>query len=127
MTGVLVFIEHAAGEADRLSREALVLAGSLARSTGGTVSAVLIGPGAAEVAGDLGGQGVGTAYVVNDPRLAAYAPAAWAAAIAELIGTNAPAEAPRRRAIPGSRRCGVFVPHPAESDSALASSGTLAR
>ena len=42
MSGVLVFVEHAAGEADRLSREALVLAGSLAAAAGAEVEAVAV-------------------------------------------------------------------------------------
>ncbi len=87
MSGILVFVEHTAGEADRLSREALVLAGSLAAAAaaGAAVEAVLFGADAAAVAGGLGEQGVRTAHVVEDSRLGAYAPAAWAGAIAELI------------------------------------------
>ena len=49
MSRVLVFVEHAAGEIDRLSREALVLAGTLVAPAGGQVEAVLFGAGAGEV------------------------------------------------------------------------------
>jgi electron transfer flavoprotein alpha subunit len=90
MNGILVFVEHAAGEADRLSREALVLAGTLAAATDGEVEAVLVGPDAAEAVSGLGTYGVRTAHVVEDARLEAYAPAAWAAAIAELIEARSP-------------------------------------
>lgn len=90
MSGILVFVEHAAGEADRLSREALVLAGSLAAAAGAEVEAILFGADAARVGGGLGEQGVRTAHVVEDPRLGAYAPAAWAAAIVELIVARGP-------------------------------------
>jgi len=91
VSGILVFVEHAAGELDRLSREALVLAGSLVPATGGKVEAVLLGGGAADAAGGVGVHGVVAAHLVDDPRLDSYAPAAWAAAIAELIGTRSPA------------------------------------
>ena len=91
MSGILVFVEHAAGELDRLSREALVLAGSLVPATGGKVEAVLLGGGAADAAGGVGVHGVVAAHLVDDPRLDSYAPAAWAAAIAELIVTRSPA------------------------------------
>jgi electron transfer flavoprotein alpha subunit len=91
MSDVLVFVEHADGEAERLSREALALAGSLATATGGGVEAFLVGPGAADAAAGLGRLGVRTAHVVGDERLAAYAPSAWAAALVELVDRLAPA------------------------------------
>ena len=91
MSGVLVFVEHANGEPDRLSREALAFGGSLVGSTGGELEAVLIGPGADGAAGLLGWSGVRTAHVVGDARLATYAPSAWAASIAELMEARSPA------------------------------------
>jgi electron transfer flavoprotein alpha subunit len=90
MSGVLVFVEHAGGEVDRLSREALALAGSLAASVGGDVEAVLFGGEASDAAAALRGEGVATAHIVDDQRLAAFAPRAWGATLAELIGTRAP-------------------------------------
>jgi electron transfer flavoprotein alpha subunit len=89
VTGVLVFVEHAGGEVDRLAREALVLGGTVAGATGGGLEAVLVGPGARDAAGSLGAHGVYTAHVVTDDRLAGYAPAAWAAAVAELAEARA--------------------------------------
>ena len=85
-----MFVEHANGEPDRLSREALAFGASLVGSTGGELEAVLTGPGAEAAAGSLGAAGVRTAHVVSDERLAAYAPAAWAAALAELIEARSP-------------------------------------
>ena len=91
MSGVLVFVEHAAGEVDRLSREALVLAGTLAGSMGGNVEAVVFGGGASAVVPGLASLGVATAHVTADPRFDAYAPAAWGAAIADLVASTSPA------------------------------------
>ncbi|MEX1169285.1 MAG: electron transfer flavoprotein subunit alpha/FixB family protein [Chloroflexota bacterium] len=90
MSGVLVFVEHAGGEIERVSREALTLGASLAAATGGPLEAMLIGPGADRTAAALG-SGVSTAHVVSDDRLHAYAPAAWAGAIVQLIETRPPA------------------------------------
>jgi electron transfer flavoprotein alpha subunit len=87
----LVFVEHAAGEVDRLSREALVLASAMALSVDGPVEAVLFGDGAAAAAGGLDAHDAASVHVVDDGRLTAYAPAAWGAAIAELVGTRSPA------------------------------------
>ena len=90
MSGILVFVEYSGGEAERLSREALALANSLSSATGGDVEAVLFGPAAADAARVLGADAVSTAHVVDDPRLGSYAPAAWAAAIVELIALRSP-------------------------------------
>lgn len=91
MSGVLVLLEHTGGEIDRLSREALAFGGPLTVATGGELEAVAIGPDAAATVGSLAGSGVQTAHLVRDERLDSYAPAAWAAAIVELIETRKPA------------------------------------
>jgi electron transfer flavoprotein alpha subunit len=72
---VLVFVES---PDDELSQQAL----TFARGLGDEVHAVLIGPAPASPDG-LGAYGVSTAHVATG--LDAYAPAAWAQAIAELI------------------------------------------
>jgi electron transfer flavoprotein alpha subunit len=88
---ILTFVEHADGRPDRLSLEALTVARRLAATTGQPVHAVLIGEGARAAAAQLAGQGVATASVIEDDRLAAYAPAAWGAAVAQLGARNAAA------------------------------------
>jgi electron transfer flavoprotein alpha subunit len=90
MSGVLVLVEHAGGEADRLSREALTLGASIREVTGGELEAVLFGPGASGAAASLGLAGVRTAHAITDERLDTYAPAAWAGAIVELIDSRSP-------------------------------------
>ena len=79
---ILTIVEHAEGRVDRLSLEALVLARRLAAGGVGPVHAVLIGEGARAAAAGLAGQGVAVAHVAEDPRLAEFAPAAWAATVA---------------------------------------------
>ena len=81
---VLAFVEHVAGAPTMLSLEVLTMAGRLAREMGRPVEAVAIGPKGAAAAGILSSYGVSTLHVADDPRLAEYAPAAWAHAIAEL-------------------------------------------
>jgi electron transfer flavoprotein alpha subunit len=73
---VLALIEHQDGSPDELSLQALALARTLAGET--PLEALLIGPGAANAAKELGAHGVTTAHVVEDDHLRAYAPAAWA-------------------------------------------------
>jgi electron transfer flavoprotein alpha subunit len=91
VSGVLVLVEIGDGGPDRLSAEALGMAGGLARSLGGGVEAVLVAStdeasAADAIAPDLGRYGVATVHVVTGDRLTSYAPAAWAAAVAGVVG-----------------------------------------
>ncbi|HEX5014397.1 MAG TPA: electron transfer flavoprotein subunit alpha/FixB family protein [Candidatus Limnocylindrales bacterium] len=81
---ILVLVEHAEGRPDRLSLEALTVAGSLREP----VEAVVIGRWSTELAGGLSGRGIGVVHVVDDPRLAAFAPAARAAAVVQLAAAR---------------------------------------
>ncbi|MBI2782259.1 MAG: electron transfer flavoprotein subunit alpha/FixB family protein [Chloroflexi bacterium] len=87
---VLVFVEHAGGEPDRLSLEALGFARALASKVDAKVDAVLLGSASEGVAEMLGPFGVGLAHVAINPRLDDYAPAAWAAAIRANVAARSP-------------------------------------
>jgi electron transfer flavoprotein alpha subunit len=87
---VIAFVEHAGGEPDRLSLEALALARGIASELGVPLDAIVLGSDAESVA-RLGRYGVGLAHVATDARLDDYAPAAWAAAIRGVISVRAPA------------------------------------
>jgi electron transfer flavoprotein alpha subunit len=87
---VLAFIEHVAGAPTMLSLEVLTMAGRLAKDTGQPLEVVAIGPKGTATAGILSSYGVSTLHVADDPRLAVYAPAAWAHAITELAGQLQP-------------------------------------
>jgi electron transfer flavoprotein alpha subunit len=83
---VLVFVEHAGGEPDELSLQALTLARGYAG--GEPVEAVTIGPGAADAAPALGDHGVATVHVAELDG--GYAPQAYGRAVAELAGRLSP-------------------------------------
>jgi electron transfer flavoprotein alpha subunit len=104
---VLALVEHADGRPDRLSLEALALAGRIATDLRAEVQAVLVGPGASAAAPALGSYGVTTAHVVEDDRLDAYAPAAWAAGLVEVIGAAPPSVV----VAPGSERGTEILAH----------------
>ncbi len=88
---VLALVEHAGGEADRLSLEALALGRRIAEALGGALEAVVVGGEGRALAGGLGAHGVSRVHVVVLDRLADYAPMAWAAALAKIAdGTGAP-------------------------------------
>ena len=88
---VLAFIEHVAGAPTMLSLEVLTMAGRLAQEMGSPLEAVAIGSKGSAAAGVLSSYGVSALHVSDDPRLAEYAPAAWARAIAELANQVNPA------------------------------------
>ena len=87
---ILVLVEHADGRPERLSLEALSLARRLGEETGEPVHAVLVGAGARDAAGPLAGRGIAVAHVVESDRLAAFAPVAWAATLAQLVAAPGP-------------------------------------
>ena len=87
---VLVFVEQAAGDPDRLSLEARTLARGVAGALGAPLDAVVLGTGAEAVAKRLGAYGVGLAHVASEARFDDYAPAAWGAAIRGVMETRAP-------------------------------------
>src|ERR1700736_3845699 len=88
---VLGFIEHVNEAPTMLSLEVLTMAGRLARAMSAPLEAVAIGPGGAAAAGSLSSYGVSALHVASDPRLAEYAPSAWAHTVAELSEQLQPA------------------------------------
>ena len=79
MPGVLTLVEQEGGAVDELSLQAL----ALARELGDPVHAALVGD--ASGADALGAYGVQTVHVADGEQLSAYAPAAWAACLEQLI------------------------------------------
>jgi electron transfer flavoprotein alpha subunit len=104
---VLAFVEHAGGEPDRLSLEALAFARSLAGRLGAPLEAVLLGSGGEGVAGQLGAHGVAAAHVASDSRLDDFAPAAWGAAIRAAVAARQPAAV----VVAGSERGNEVLAH----------------
>jgi electron transfer flavoprotein alpha subunit len=81
---ILAFIEHVQGAPTILSLEVLTFAQRLAQETTASLEAVVIGPRGGSAVGILTSYGVSTLHIADDPRLAEYAPAAWAHSIHEL-------------------------------------------
>jgi electron transfer flavoprotein alpha subunit len=97
---ILVYVED---PADELSAQAL----TFARGLGEEVQAVLVGSGAQDQATGLGAHGVSTVHVAEDPRLDAFAPAAWAQAITSLAAQIQPTAV----IAPGSDRGNEVLAH----------------
>ncbi|HEY7701608.1 MAG TPA: electron transfer flavoprotein subunit alpha/FixB family protein [Candidatus Limnocylindrales bacterium] len=94
MSAILALVETAGSAPDRLSAEALGFAGTAAKALGADVDAVVIAggedpAGAEAAAAGLGAYGVSKVHLVAGDRLASYAPAAWAAAVADVVRSGA--------------------------------------
>ena len=85
MSGILALVEQEGGSPDRLSLEALAVAGGLGAALGTPVHAAVFGSSADATAAGLGAFGVTTVHAVSHDRLDAYAPAAWAVALKQIL------------------------------------------
>ncbi len=90
MACILTFVEQRDGAIRKASLEALSEAKRQADAAGWGTCAALIGHGIAGRASALGAQGAGTVYVVDDARLARYAPEGYAAALQAVVERCAP-------------------------------------
>ena len=88
---VLGFIEHVGGAPTSLSLELLTMARRLAQQMGVRLEALVIGGSGASASGTLSSYGVSFLHVADDERLSAYAPAAWAHTIVQLVEAAHPA------------------------------------
>jgi electron transfer flavoprotein alpha subunit len=93
VSGVLVLVETADEAPDRLSAEAIGFATGLAKTLGAEADAVMVAgaddAAAAEaVASGLGAYGLRKVHLATSDRLGSFAPAAWAAAVAGVVGAG---------------------------------------
>jgi electron transfer flavoprotein alpha subunit len=82
---LIAFVEHVDGAPTILSLELLTMGRRLARQMGVPLEAVVIGADGASASIVLSSYGVSFLHVADDERLAAYAPAAWAQSLVELV------------------------------------------
>ncbi|HUL77797.1 MAG TPA: electron transfer flavoprotein subunit alpha/FixB family protein [Vicinamibacteria bacterium] len=90
MAVILTFAEQRDGAVRRASLEVVSEARRLASGLGATVSAVLVGPGSQALADELASYGADEVRAFEDPALGAYAPEAWARALAQAVGATKP-------------------------------------
>jgi electron transfer flavoprotein alpha subunit len=90
MATILTFAEQRDGKLRRASLEALSEARRLAGPLGAGVAAVVLGPGAEGLAGELASYGADRVVVFDDAALGTYATEAWARALARAIDEAKP-------------------------------------
>ena len=89
-TTILTFAEQRDGKLRRASLEVVSEARRLAGALGTTVTAVVVGPGAEALAGELASYGADSVRVFDDPALGSYATEAYATALAQAIADAKP-------------------------------------
>jgi electron transfer flavoprotein alpha subunit len=87
---ILGLIEDDRGQLNPQSLEMLTLARGLAKGTGKTLTAVLLGKEAEAIVPELGPYGVEKVFLVSHNDLTDYAPMAWAESIVQLANTHQP-------------------------------------
>jgi len=85
---ILVWVDMEDAEPDGLSLEALTFGRGLAATLDVPLEAVVVGAEAPSAT--LGAYGVATAHVVRDDRLTAFAPAAWAQGVVDVLDATLP-------------------------------------
>jgi len=85
---IWVLAETRDGAVRRITYELISAARAL--DAGASVTVVLAGSGVAGLAAELGAHGADCVLVLDDPRLAAYSPDGWAAALAVLAAEQKP-------------------------------------
>jgi len=90
MAAILTFAEACDGRLRRASLETVSEARRLAGSLGASVVSVVIGPGTAALAGELGSYGADRVFVFADAALGSYATESWARAVAQAAAETKP-------------------------------------
>jgi electron transfer flavoprotein alpha subunit len=88
--GILVFIEHRDGVANKTSFEAIAAAQSLGSQLTQPVSAVVLGSGVAAFAQEIAGYELAKVFYADNAKLADYTPDAYTAAMEQIIRSSDP-------------------------------------
>ena len=87
---ILVVVEQREGKLNRVSWETVAAGQALAAETGWTLEAAVVGSGTSTLASEVAGKKLAKVYAVESPKLAAYTPDAFAAALKQLVSSLQP-------------------------------------
>jgi len=87
---ILVVVEQREGKLNRVSWETLSGAQAIARDTGWTLEAVVVGSGVAAIANEVAAKKVSKAYDVESVKLEPYTPDGFVAALKQFIERHQP-------------------------------------
>ncbi len=87
---ILVVVEQREGKLNRVSWETLTGAQALAAQTGWTLETAVVGSGMGDVANEIAAKKVSKVYSIESPKLAAYTPDGFVAALKRFIEQKQP-------------------------------------
>jgi electron transfer flavoprotein alpha subunit len=87
---ILVYVEQQEGKLARPAWEAVAAAQQLARESGATCVAVIVGDSIRNLAQELAGAGLQEVLTVESPQLAQYTPDGWSLALRQVIESRKP-------------------------------------
>src|SRR5207247_3164009 len=90
-SSIIAIMEQRGGEWNRMTFEALAAAQQIARETGDTASAAVVGNGLDGLAGELAARQLEKVYAVERPLLAEYTADGYSAALAQFVAQAKPA------------------------------------
>ena len=87
---IYVLIHHSGGLIHNISYECLAMGQKLARETGGSVSAIMLGHEVGPLSEELADTALDEVLLVEDEKLAEYSPEGYSAALAQILAENEP-------------------------------------
>ena len=87
---ILVVVEQREGKLNRVSWETLVAGQALAKETGWSLEAAVVGSGVEPIAGEIAGKQVSKVYDIESPALGTYTPDAFSAALKQFLSSAQP-------------------------------------
>src|SRR5690349_23676148 len=87
---ILVVVEQREGKLNRVSWETITAAQALAAQGGWTLEAAVVGSGIGAIASEVAGKKVAKVYAIESPKLDAYTPDGFAAALKQFLAQKQP-------------------------------------
>jgi len=87
---ILVVVEQREGKLNRVSWETLVAGQALAKETGWSLEAAVVGSGVGSIVGEIAGKKVSKVYDIESPVLGTYTPDAFSAALKQFLSSAQP-------------------------------------
>ena len=87
---ILVVVEQREGKLNRVSWETITAAQALAAQSGWTLEAAVVGSGIGAIASEVAGKKVAKVYAIESPKLDAYTPDGFAAALKQFLAQKQP-------------------------------------
>src|SRR5690348_12167926 len=87
---IIVVVEQREGKLNRVSWETLAAGQALAKETGWSLEAAVLGSNISALGNELAAKNLARVYVLDSPRLAPYTPDVFTAALRDFLAAHQP-------------------------------------